>query len=214
MSVVSSPRTSDWPMNKGRGSGRKNELLYGPQLWPEWLWYAWRTSIQGLEYHFERPTTTFTHTALTCQGHDFKSVYRHRRRNHVVSRGTPLHTAAEAPHAAHSPAQPLRSRHGSRHQRPMPVEAKPQTSNPKLDQMAPRATRPRRQHVEVAAQRHDDESPWQRGREGARQPSARRRRGPGHSAARSARPAISNCHVPAKGARAHDQARVKSVRDE
>ena len=45
----------------GKGSYGKKELLYRPQLWPEWLWYAWRTSIQGLEYHFERPTNTFTH---------------------------------------------------------------------------------------------------------------------------------------------------------
>ena len=50
-----------------RGATEKNELLYGPQLWPEWLWYAWRSSIQGLEYHFERPTTTFTHTVLTSR---------------------------------------------------------------------------------------------------------------------------------------------------
>ena len=155
-----------------------------------------------------------SHIRHSRQGHDFKSVYRHRRRNHVVSRATPLHTAAEPPHAAHCPAQPARSRQGSPRQPPMDATAKSQTAHSKLDQMAPRATRPRRQHVEVDAQRHDDDLPSQRGQEGARQPSERRRRGPGHRAARSARPAISNCHVPAKGARAHDQARVKSELDD
>ena len=141
-------------------------------------------------------------------------MYRHRRRNHVVSRATPLHTAAEAPHVAHCPAQPLRSRQGSRLQTPKDATAKSRTAHSKLDQMAPRATRPRRQHVEVAAQRHDDDFPSQRGLEGARQPSPQRRSARCVGSARSARPSILNCLMPVKGARAHEQAMVKSVRDE
>ena len=48
-----------------RGSGRKNELSYTPPLWSKRYWYASTSSIQGLEYNFQHPTTSFTHTAYT-----------------------------------------------------------------------------------------------------------------------------------------------------
>ena len=89
-----------------------------------------------------------------------------------------------------------------------------QTVHSKLDQMAPRATRPRRQHVEVAAQRHDDDFPSQRGLEGARQPSPQRRSADKRWRRACSSASILNCLMPAEGARAHDQARVKSERDE
>ena len=89
-----------------------------------------------------------------------------------------------------------------------------QTVHSKLDHMAPRATRPRRQHVEVAAQRHDDDFPSQRGLEGARQPSPQRRSADKRWRRACSSASILNCLMPAEGARAHDQARVKSERDE
>ena len=90
-----------------------------------------------------------------------------------------------------------------------------QTVHSKLDHMAPRATRPRRQHVEVAAQRHDDDFPSQRGLEGARQPSPQRRSADKRWRRACSSASILNCLMPAEGARAHDEAaRVKSERDE
>ena len=80
--------------------------------------------------------------------------------------------------------------------------------------MAPRATRPRRQHVEVAAQRHDDDFPSQRGLEGARQPSPQRRSADKRWRRACSSASILNCLMPAEGARARDQAMVKSERDD
>ena len=155
-----------------------------------------------------------SHIRHSRQGHDFKSVYRHRRRNHVVLRGTPLHTAAEAPHAAHSPAQPLRSRHGSRHQRPMPVEVKPRTPNPKLEHKAPPAARRRKQRVEI------DTDARTRGLKAPRSPDGARHRSPQRRAARfdraapSARPVV-NCLLQVCAGRTGRQQRVvESVRVE
>ena len=155
-----------------------------------------------------------SHIRHSRRGHDFKSVYRHRRRNHVVLRGTPLHTAAEAPHEAHSPAQPLRSRHGSRHQRPMPVEAKPQTSNPKLEQKAPLAARRRKQRVEIDTDARKRAKKAQRVQDGARQQSPQRRAARFDRAAPPDRRAL-NClpHVCA-GRTGRQQRVVESVRVE
>ena len=148
------------------------------------------------------------------QGHDFPTTTTAYGDDHVISRATALHTAAEAPHAPHTHARSSASTHGSRPLPSMLPRTTSQTVHSKLDHMAPRATRPRRQHVEVAAQRHDDDLPSQRGLEGARQPSPQRRSARCVGSARSTRPSILNCLMPVKGARAHDQARVKSERDE
>ena len=106
------------------------------------------------------------------QGHDFPTTTTADGDDHVISRATALHTAAEAPHAPHTHARSFASTHESRRLPSMLARAISQTVHSKLDHMAPRATRPRRQHVEVAAQRRDDGLPSQRGLDEARQPSA------------------------------------------
>ena len=149
-----------------------------------------------------------------CLGNDFKSVYRHQRRNHVVLRGTPLRTAAEAPDAAHSPAQPLRSRHGTRHQRPMPVEAKSRTSTPKLEHKAPPAARRRKQRVEIDTDTKKRDSKAPRPPNGARQSSAQRRAARFDRAARSARSALDHPPAVCAGRTGRQQRVVESVRVE
>ena len=148
------------------------------------------------------------------QGHDFPTTTTPDGDDHVISRATALHTAAEAPHAPHTHARSFASTHESRRLPSMLARAISQTVHSKLDHMAPRATRPRRQHVEVAAQRHDDDFPSQRGLEGARQPSPQRRSADKRWRRACSSASILNCLMPAEGARAHDEARVKSERDE
>ena len=148
------------------------------------------------------------------QGHDFPTTTTPDGDDHVISRATALHTAAEAPHAPHTHARSFASTHESRRLPSMLDRAISQTVHSKLDHMAPRATRPRRQHVEVAAQRHDDDFPSQRGLEGARQPSPQRRSARCVGSARSARQHLELPHACGEGARAHDEAMVKSERDD
>ena len=150
-----------WPpsFRELQASGRGYTPLSRPK--PSWP-YVFFSSSASIDMDSAGPVEDHTrqaseppkkaplsHIRYSRQGHDFKSVYCHRRRNHVVSLATPLHTAAEAPHAAHSPAHLLRSRQGIRHQRSMPVEEKPRTSNPKLEHKAPQAARRRKQRVEI-----------------------------------------------------------------
>ena len=48
------------------------------------------------------------------QGHDFPTTTTPDGDDHVISRATALHTAAEAPHAPHTHARSFASTHGSR----------------------------------------------------------------------------------------------------
>ena len=111
-----------------------------------------------------------------------------------------------------SPAQPLRIRQGIRHQLSMPVEAKPRTSNPKLEHKAPPAARRRKQRVEVetAARTRGLKSP--RPPDGARQLSPQRRSARFDRAARSARPALDHPPEVCAGRTGRQQRVVESVR--
>ena len=155
-----------------------------------------------------------SHIRYSRQGHDFKSVYHHRRRNHVVSLATPLHTAAEAPHAAHSPAQLLRHRQGIRHQQPMPVEAKPQTSNPKLEHKAPSAARRWKQRVEIDPDARKTGLKSPRPPNGPRLPSPQRCAARFERAAPPARPVVNHLPHVCAGRTGRQQRVVESVRME
>ena len=69
------------------------------------------------------------------QGHDFPTTTTPDGDDHVISRATALHTAAEAPHAPHTHARSFASTHGSRPLPSMLSSAISQTVHSKLDQM-------------------------------------------------------------------------------
>ena len=146
------------------------------------------------------------------QGHDSPTTTTADGDDHVISRATALHTAAEAPHAPHTHARSFASTHGSR---PLPStlpNAISQTVHSKLDQMAPGAARRRQQRVEVHSTPRRSATKAQRVQDEAYGSYAQRRSDGLDAAAHSARPAVNHLpHACERGAERHKRV-MRSVR--